>query len=87
MRVAIRIQPQLGWRRSVSHDLTTGLDLSLRAAAALSAVLGLWRLGADMGWTSEFFIPAGLLSHWQVWFAVAIGMKAASTGLNRRVQS
>jgi len=51
--------------------------------AVLAGALGCWRFGADPGWTNHFFIASGLLSHWQAWFAVAIGVHASSRGLNR----
>jgi len=49
----------------------------------LAGALGCWRFGADPGWTNHFFIASGFLSHWQAWFAVAIGVQASSRGLNR----
>ena len=55
----------------------------LTPAAAVAAALGLWRLGADPGWTNEFFIADGLLSHWQAWFAVGIGAHTSGRSLNR----
>lgn len=51
--------------------------------AVLAGALGCWRFGADPGWTTHFFIASGLLSHWQAWFAVAIGVQASSRGLDR----
>lgn len=32
---------------------------------------GLWRIGADLGWTGDFVFSSGILSHWQVWIAGA----------------
>jgi hypothetical protein len=62
--------------------------LSLLAAmltplAVVMGALGVWRLAADPGWTSDFFIAHGLLSHWQVWFTAAIIGRVSSRGLNR----
>lgn len=48
----------------------------------LSVVEGAWRLAADPGWTSKFFIASGLLSHCQVWFTAAILMRTSSRGLS-----
>ena len=50
---------------------------------AMAGALGVWRLAADPGWTSHFFIPGGFLSHWQVWFAVAIGARVSSGRLKQ----
>jgi hypothetical protein len=55
----------------------------LTPVAVLAGALGVWRLGADPGWTNQFFIANGLLSHWQTWFAVAIGVHKSSRSLHR----
>src|SRR5689334_1564149 len=56
----------------------------LLTPVALSAsVLAAWRFGADMGWTEEFFIARGLLSHWQVWAALAVGVQLTAVHLDR----
>jgi hypothetical protein len=44
-------------------------------------------LCADLGWTGNFFIGSGLLSHWQVWIALAIATQAASVNLNRQLKA
>lgn len=59
------------------------LTVMLTPVAVLAAALGVWRLAADPGWTSHFFIAHGLLSHCQVWFTLAIVMGASSRGLNK----
>ena len=60
-------------------------ELVLTPFAVLAGVLGAWRLGADPGWTSDFFIADGLLSHYQLWFAIAIGAQTSAFVLNRWV--
>ena len=55
----------------------------LTPAAVVAGALGVWRLGADPGWTSQFFIANGLLSHWQGWFTVAIGAHMSAHRLKR----
>ena len=55
----------------------------LTPVAVLAGVLGVWRLGADPGWTNQFFIANGLLSHWQAWFAVAIGVHTSARNLKK----
>jgi len=55
----------------------------LTPVAVLAGVLGVWRLGADLGWTNQFFITNGFLSHWQAWFAVAIGMHTSACCLKK----
>src|SRR5271169_5102658 len=57
--------------------------LMLTPIASLAAVLGVWRFGADLGWTSGFFIARGWLSRYQLWFAVAIAAQTSAFLLNR----
>jgi hypothetical protein len=59
----------------------SGLFLTL--LAVLAGALGAWRLGVDPGWTSPFFVASGLLSRYQLWFAVAIGAQTSAFILNR----
>lgn len=57
--------------------------LVLTPVAVLAGVLGAWRLCADPGWTSDFFIADGLFSRYQLWFAVAISAQTCAFILNR----
>ena len=59
----------------------SGLGLTL--TAVIAGALGGWRLGADPGWTRDFFIADGVLSHYQTWFAVAIAAQTSALILNR----
>lgn len=47
------------------------------------ALFGVWRMGIDFGWTSDFVIQNGLFSHWQVW----IGATAGFLYLNHRLDA
>jgi len=58
-----------------------GSDL-LTMAAISCASLGVWRMGVDFGWTNDFIIQSGFLSHWQIW----IGATAGFLHLNRQLQ-
>lgn len=49
----------------------------------MAGVLAFWRFGADLQWTREFAISDGLLSHWQVWFAIFILLQGSVVLLNR----
>ena len=46
-------------------------------------VLAAWRFGTDLGWTKDFIIPTGPLSHWQTWLAIAIASQIAVLAMNR----
>jgi hypothetical protein len=61
------------------------LGFLLSPAAVLAGALGAWRLGADQDWASRFLIADGLLSRYQLWFAVAIGMQTSASIINRWV--
>lgn len=58
----------------------------LSPLAALAALMACWRFGADAGWTDSFVLTDGLLSHWQVWLAVAIGIQWMAIRLDRLVK-
>ena len=55
----------------------------LTPAAVMTAVLGVWRLAADLQWASNFAIRNGLFSHWQVWMVSAGLLQTGSHLLNR----
>jgi hypothetical protein len=55
--------------------------------AGMAVVLSAWRLTADPGWTSGFFVKEGLLSRYQFWFAAAVSAQTAAILLKRWVQS
>ena len=55
----------------------------LQPAAVMAGVLAFWRFGADLQWTREFAISNGLLSHWQVWFAIFVVLQGSVILLNR----
>ena len=69
-------------------DLRVFEALSLMAAfltpfAVMEFALGMWRMAADLGWAGQFFINDGVLSHWQVWVALAIFTQVSSVYLSR----
>ena len=43
----------------------------LPPAALMSAVLGAWRIGADLKFTNSFPIEGGLFAHWMTWMSAA----------------
>lgn len=105
-RIAVSIQPLWNWAGAAATvrlpDMSVSQWRSVRTAAdvvtfvldpaALAAFsLGLWRLGSDLNWTGNFFIGAGLFSHWQVWLALALSAKlfrfSVRRTLDRRVSA
>jgi hypothetical protein len=55
--------------------------------SVLAFALGGWRLLADLEWTSRFAIPAGPLSHWQVWIAMSFFLQGGAALLNRYAET
>jgi hypothetical protein len=82
-------QPAPDWLEAVAQvhfrPALSMLALLLTPVAVVTGALGAWRFGADVGWTNTFFIADGLLSHWQVWCAFAIGLQAGAHTLKRGV--
>ena len=58
----------------------------LSPLAALAALMACWRFGVDTGWTGSFAVADGLLSHWQVWLAAAIGIQWLAHRLQMRAK-
>jgi hypothetical protein len=83
VRFALRELFQRPSAQFVPAASISGLLLTL--LAVLAGALGTWRLGVDPGWTSPFFIASGLLSRYQLWFAVAIVAQTSAFILNRWV--
>jgi len=70
-----------------NHEAARILRFLMTPAAVAAYTLAAWRIGEDMNWTGEFFISSGLLSHWQVWIALGIGMQTAAGHLDRVLKS
>ena len=71
-------------RRSGKNSRVAKLAASLLTMVSIScAALGIWRLGTDLAWAGDFVFPGGLLSHWQVWIAAAMGVQYLSWRLAR----
>lgn len=86
VRWAERLQPAIVWTGGASQALAAFIAVFLTPLALMESALGAWRLSADLGWTGNFFIGGGILSHWQIWFALAILTQAASVNLNRQLE-
>ena len=56
----------------------------LNPLAALAIVMAVWRFGSDIGWTDTFILSDGLLSHWQVWLALGLGILWSANRLEQR---
>ena len=69
--------------RGKNRNLAAAFAALVTPAALMACALGLWRLGADLGFTSDFAISKGIFSHWQVWLAIAGILQLAAASLNQ----
>ena len=58
------------------------LSWMLTPVAVTGYAFAMWRLGADLDWTGNFFISDGVFSKWQVWLAMAIATQVGAHRLN-----
>ena len=63
---------------AVSEEAADLMIALVTPASVVAGTLGLWRLAADLDWTETFPISNGFFSHWQVWIAIAIGLKTGA---------
>jgi len=63
--------------------MALALGALLPLPALTAAVLGVWRIAADLKLAGSFAIPDGFFSHWQVWMALAALLEACAFALNR----
>lgn len=82
-RISVRWVPAISLTDSRAIEIMSLMAAFLTPFAAMEAALGVWRLLADLKWAGAFFIDDGVLSHWQVWFALAAFTQAASVFLSR----
>ena len=85
MRVRIRFSrgARVGKGRRKNQRLALAVGALLTPATVMACILTLWRLAADLNWTSTFAISSGLFSHWQVWFVAAALLFVCSRALYR----
>ncbi len=85
MRVRIQLGAGPHIHRKVGKNRRVALALAalLTPGALMACVLALWRLAADLRWTSDFAISSGLFSHWLVWIGVAVILQFLAIRLNR----
>lgn len=85
--MVVRIRFERGARKGSKPVRNAPLVAALGGLIMLVAIsclgLGMWRLTSDLGWTNAFAIPDGLLSHEQVWIALAVVFGAFAVRLMR----
>ena len=83
VRIRFRRGPKVSRKRSNIQRLALAVAALLPPAAFCAGTLGLWRVAADLNWTSSFAISTGIFSHWQVWMGAAILLQLCARALNR----
>lgn len=80
---------QVALKQNVSNlrEAAKAISFLLSQTALIAFVFALWRLGADLSWAGAFIVSDGLLSHWQVWLAVAVVTQMMSVQLNRLINT
>lgn len=85
--VTEKVQPAISRTAAISATIfeqsTNLVGALLTPASVVSFVLAIWRLGADLGLTTDFIISRGLFSHWQVWMMLAFVLKLTGSLINR----
>lgn len=79
--------PEVSWVAGYGLQALSFVSVFLPAFAFMEAALGVWRVCADLGWAGTFFVNTGLLSHWQVWLALAAFTEASALYVDRLVQA
>lgn len=80
-----RLRSMLRRTVATSAQAADVLVALLTPSAVVALVMGLWRLTADLAWTETFPISTGFFSHWQVWIALALGLKFGASVLAARL--
>jgi hypothetical protein len=70
-------------KRRKNQRVALAFAALLTPVAVMTAVLGVWRLAADLRLTGSFAIQRGLFSHWQVWMVSAAVLQIGSRLLLR----
>ena len=86
-----KLQPFLEYsilaaRRAFERQLANILVVLLTPLSLLALVFAIWRFTTDLSWTGSFPIPAGLLSHWQVWIALSVALKFAAASIQTKTR-
>lgn len=89
VKVIVRVAPVMAWPEfRLGPDFMQAVELLvhlLKPASMAAFLLAFWRFSADLGWTSDFMIAEGVMSHWQIWAALGMSMLAGQSFLSRRL--
>lgn len=85
MRVILRLKhgPAVRKKRRKNQLAALAASAVITPVALMACALALWRIAADMSLAGAFPFTQGFLSHWQIWFLVAVLLQAFSLTLAR----
>ena len=83
VRIRFGKSPKLGRKRQKDKRLALVLAALLPPTALAAAILGIWRIAADLSWAGNFAISSGIFSHWQVWLVAAGALQLCARALTR----
>ncbi|MCX6630938.1 MAG: hypothetical protein NTW28_25265 [Candidatus Solibacter sp.] len=83
VRIRFGKSSKLGRKRPKNRRLALLLAAILPPTALAAGVLAIWRVAADLNWTSSFAISSGIFSYWQVWLGAAVALQLCARALNR----
>jgi hypothetical protein len=83
VRIRFATGTRIGRKPTERRSIASGIGALLTPAAVATAILGFWRLAADLKWAGDFFIESGFFSHWQVWLIAAAMLQLAAYRLRR----
>jgi len=83
VRIRFGKSPKVGRKRQKNRRVALLLAALLPPSALAAALLGIWRIAADLNWTNSFAISSGIFSHWQVWLVAAAVLQLCARALNR----
>jgi hypothetical protein len=74
------------WASETAQNFGALLSALMGPAVFSAYAFAAWSLAGNLGWTDTFVFPAGPLSNWLVWLAIAILVNLASSILKRHTQ-
>ena len=84
VRIRFGRSPRVEKRKGKNSGVAWLSAVLLTIISVCCVTLTVWRLGVDFGWAGDFVFPdTSLLSHWQVWLVLSIGIEFAAFRLNR----
>lgn len=83
VRIRLQIGPKISKAKGKNRNVALAIAALVTPGTLLAFVFAVWRMSADLGFTAQFPITEGLLSHWQVWLAIAVVSQFFTSMLNR----